>query len=205
MNEELAKFLIDESRPKKTMNYPMLHGFLFTIACSPEMVSVSEWMPFIFDQEDAQFKTKEEKERIEGEILDILRGIEESVNENKNSLPEFFQPAENIMENFDEDSYYAFWGRGFLFGHNVLSEMWNAYLPSEIRGQQTAFVNTLGFFSSKILAEQIRKASGNDNVALDVMAESILDNFELAMNGYASIAVTIRNAIDEYGAKHPDA
>jgi len=44
MNKTLAEFLVADGRPKKTKNYPELNGFLYAVACSPEMIEAEQWL-----------------------------------------------------------------------------------------------------------------------------------------------------------------
>ncbi|OGI47473.1 MAG: hypothetical protein A2637_03240 [Candidatus Muproteobacteria bacterium RIFCSPHIGHO2_01_FULL_65_16] len=36
--------------PGRTMRYCELAGFLFAVACSPELVQPSEWLPLVFNE-----------------------------------------------------------------------------------------------------------------------------------------------------------
>lgn len=51
--DALGAFLADPSRPAGTLSYHELQGFLFTLASSPELVPPSEWMPMVFDEQEA--------------------------------------------------------------------------------------------------------------------------------------------------------
>ncbi len=204
MNEALVKFLVDDDRPEKTMNYPMMHGFLFAIACSPEIIISSVWFPYIFNHFDPNYKNNNEKQKIENDINVVLKAIEEEISLDEIALPSVFQPTEEILDNFNEDAFHAHWGRGILFGHNILSEIWKTYLPEDLKEQQKFSLDTLTYFSNKVHAEKVCRATKIDDLGIDTMAETVLDNFELAMASYANIGTAIRHAIDEHGARHPN-
>jgi uncharacterized protein len=54
-NQSLTQFLTSPQRPEGTLNYQEVRGFLFAIACAPELIKPSEWLPMIFNEQDAQF------------------------------------------------------------------------------------------------------------------------------------------------------
>jgi len=205
MNEALVKFLVDDDRPAKTMNFPMMHGFLFAIACSPEIITSAAWFPYVFNHSDPNYKNEDERQSVESDIKAVLKAIEDQVSMGEIRLPPVFQAAEEILDNFEEDAFHAHWGRGVLFGHNILSEIWNTYLPEDARVQQKFSLDTLTYFSHKVHAEKVCKATDIDGLGIDTMAETVLDNFELAMASYANIGKAVRRAIDEHGAQHPNA
>jgi hypothetical protein len=43
----LGEFLSSGDRPERTLNLNELRGFLFAIACSPELIRPSEWLPLV--------------------------------------------------------------------------------------------------------------------------------------------------------------
>lgn len=204
MNEVFVTFLVADERPDKTMNYPMLHGFMFAIACSPELLPPSAWLPYVFNHSNPKYKNEEEQQSIEANIQVVLETIREQLSMNMVTLPPVFHPAEEMMDNFDEESFYAHWGRGLLMGHNVLSDIWDTYLPEEGKSQQKVCFNALTFFSSKAHAKKLCQAAKIDDLTIETMAETVVENFQLAMRNYANIAISVQKAIDDYGAKHPD-
>jgi len=55
----LKAFLADPARPAGTLRYHDLQGFFFTIACCPDLVSPSEWMPVVFADREAGYQSLE--------------------------------------------------------------------------------------------------------------------------------------------------
>lgn len=204
MNEMFVKFLVSDERPEKTMNYPMLHGFMFAIACSPELLPPASWLPYVFNHADPKYANEEEKQSIESDIHVVLETIRDQLAMNMVILPPVFHPAETIMENFDDDAFYANWAKGMLIGHNTLSDIWDVYLPEEGKAQLLISLNALTFFSSLQHATQLCDAIKMDDLTIETMAETVLENFQLAMRNYANIAISVQSAIDDYGVKHPD-
>lgn len=60
----LHDFLSLPQRPQDTMTYPQLAGFLFSMANAPEMILPSEWMPMVFNDQDARYDSQDEANRI---------------------------------------------------------------------------------------------------------------------------------------------
>jgi yecA family protein len=60
----LRSFLSSPQRAKGTMTYPQLAGFLFSMANAPEMIPPSEWIPIVFNDQDARYKTRGEAEGV---------------------------------------------------------------------------------------------------------------------------------------------
>lgn len=204
MNETFVKFLVSDERPENTMNYPMLHGFMFAIACSPELLPPSSWLPYVFNNTDPDYCDEAEEQMIEADIQTVLATIREQLSMNMVTLPPVFHLAEMVMDNFDDDAFYAHWGRGMLIGHNTLSDIWDVYLPEDGKEQQLICFNALTFFSSLSYAKKQCKAIEIESLTIETMAETVLENFHLAMKNYANIAMSVQKAIDDYGVKHPD-
>ena len=51
----LEAFLASRKRPEGTLLYYELEGFLFAVACSPDLVMPSEWTPLIFAEKEAGY------------------------------------------------------------------------------------------------------------------------------------------------------
>jgi hypothetical protein len=49
----LAHFLSSPKRPKDTLSYPQLAGFLFSLGNGPELIPPSEWIPLVFNLKTA--------------------------------------------------------------------------------------------------------------------------------------------------------
>lgn len=60
----LDRFLSSPQRPKDTLTYPQLAGFLFSLANGPEMIAPSEWIPMVFNDQEAEYETKDEAKQV---------------------------------------------------------------------------------------------------------------------------------------------
>jgi uncharacterized protein len=72
---DLTRFLADPLRPEGTLRFQEVQGFLFAVACSPELVPPSAWLPAISDEEDIRFEDEAEAQRIMGLIIGLYNGI----------------------------------------------------------------------------------------------------------------------------------
>lgn len=75
----LTEFLLDPTRPDDTLCFQELQGFLYAVACSPELVPPSAWLPAISDDEDIGFEDEAEAQRIMGLIIELYNGINDLV------------------------------------------------------------------------------------------------------------------------------
>ena len=198
MNRTLAEFLVADNRPKGTKNYPEVNGFLYAVACSPEVLTEAQWKPVIFDDQDPVFESQEERDLIEQGLRDELAQIEKSISEQKPVMAEYFRPDEEMMENFEEDSPIAHWGIGFLSGHQWLEELWAAYLPPDKVEELQHFIDTLSFFADKNKAVKLCQYQKIVDLSLDVYAETVIENFDAAGQAYAYYGLSIRQALQAH-------
>jgi len=198
MNRMLAEFLVADGRPEKTKNYPALNGFLYAVACSPEVIDEAKWLPMIFDGKKVNYKNEKQRQAIEQGLLDEFAQIEKKMQSRAPVLADYFRPSSELMENFDEDSPIAHWGAGFASGHDWLEQIWLAYVAEDQYKDLTTCVDLLTFFSDKPKAQKLCEAQGIEKLDLAVYAESVLDNFDAAAQGYAHFGLSIRAAIEAH-------
>ena len=198
MNRKLAEFLVADRRPEKTKNYPEVNGFLYAVACSPEMLTESQWLPEIFDDQDPVFESQKERDFIEQSLNDELHNIEQYIADQKPVLADYFRPDEEMMENFEEDSPISHWGVGFLNGHQWLEELWAAYLPPDKAEELQHFINTLSFFADKNKAVKLCQSQQITDLSLDVYAETVIEKFDAAAQAYAYYGLGIRQALQAH-------
>src|SRR5262245_59621840 len=127
----LKSFLDDPARPDGTLRYHELQGFLFAVACSPELVMPSEWLKAIFDDHDAVYQSMDEARTVLSEIMAVYNDINARVLEAPGTLPPDCRFRRATLANLDEDAPIAEWSRGFLQGHDWLEDVWTAHLGGE--------------------------------------------------------------------------
>ena len=60
LSKLLTPFLASPQRPGGTLTFHQLQGFLFAIACAPELIKPSEWLPLVFNEQEAGYANEEE-------------------------------------------------------------------------------------------------------------------------------------------------
>jgi uncharacterized protein len=68
--KDLMRLLSKVVDPEDVFNLEELHGFLFGLAITPELIKPSEWLPVVFGEEMMEFGNEEEG----GEMMMSLYG-----------------------------------------------------------------------------------------------------------------------------------
>jgi uncharacterized protein len=196
----LKAFLVDPARPKNTFSYHELQGFLFAIASSPELIRPAEWLPMIFDDQDACYASLDEAGVVLGEVMTLYNAINASAMSERPALPDDCTFRPTALGNFADDAPVALWSRGFLAGHDWLTELWDEYVPEEIDEEFGAALVALTFFSSKDLANGYRREFGLPGT-LSKAASEIVDLIPEAAAEYAQLGRTIDRARQELASQ----
>jgi len=85
----LKQFLASPQRPGDTMTYHELQGFLFAIACAPELIKPPEWMPLIFNEQEACYESMEEAQSVIQALMDLYNVINTQIFTGEVALPPF--------------------------------------------------------------------------------------------------------------------
>ena len=194
----LGAFLADSGRPAGTLSYHELQGFLFALASAPELVSPSEWMPMVFDEQEAGYATLEEAQAVIGELMALYNAVNAAVAEEPAAPPVDCVFRDDILANLDDAAPIAQWSRGFLRGHQWLEDVWESYIPEELDEQFGATLLTLSFFASRDLAEAFRKESAPPVPSLEALAETIRRVFPTAIAEYAHLGRSISRLLSEH-------
>ncbi|HFD88297.1 MAG TPA: YecA family protein [Gammaproteobacteria bacterium] len=197
MNIELAKFLAADERPENTMIYPELYGFLFAVCTAPEMTMPSDWIPLIFNNEEAGYADEAEASMVMAGIMAVYNEVNDGVVAAEPGLPGWLEVFVPAMENFADEAPLTYWARGFFIGYDWLSEVWEHCLLPEMGEEFRACLMVLSFFSGRELAEAFAKESGETPVAVENLAEVAADRLEMAMASYAYMGRSIYLALLE--------
>jgi uncharacterized protein len=192
----LKSFLSNPRRPGGTLRFHELHGFLFTIASSPETIQPSDWLPIISNDEDIGFENEMEAQRVLNLIMALYNQVNTSVLERSDAMPPGCRFQPDIDANFDGESSVSQWSRGFVLGHDWLSEVWDEYLPESMDEECGATVMALSFFGSRQLAEAFYAemdptASTAPGNSFEQFAETIRELFPAALSSYSHLGRTI--------------
>jgi uncharacterized protein len=207
--EILTNFLAASERPDGTMCFQELQGFLFAVACSPEIIPPSDWLPIVSNEKDFAFHDEAEAQSILELIIGINNSINATVAERSKEMPRHcvFQPE--IDDNFDEHAAISQWCRGFIMGHDWLTEVWDDYLPDEMDGDFGSTAIVLSFFASRRLADMYHLDSTTSprkrkpRVPFYEFAETIRGLFPDALSAYAHIGRSISEVLID--SREPEA
>ena len=194
----LTKFLESDDRPEGTLGYHELQGFLFTVCCSPQLITPSEWMPIIFNEQEAGYRNEAEAEIIVASILALYNTINEGVLEGGLTKPADLDVKDNALDNIGENTSLGQWCNGFFMGHDWLSDLWDTYIPEDLREELASCLMVLTAFSSEKLANAYYKEfAESSGKTIEDHAETLLALFDGAMNSYALIGRSIYTALNE--------
>ncbi len=202
----LAAFLADPTRPDSTPSYHAVQGLLFAIACAPEIILPSEWLPLIIDFEAGDAESAAPGEDELSDALERLLALYETINSavltGDYELPADCQFRAPMLANFDEDAPIAQWSRGFVLGYGYSQEVWENHLQNEIDSDFNLSFITLAFFASREAAERMALETASsaaegmsESLALDSFATKFSLLFSRALNSYAEIGLTVREAV----------
>jgi len=187
----LRNFLLHAARPAGTFSYHELQGFLFAMACSPEPVEPSEWLPVIFNDKPASFASEAEAQHILSELMTRYNEVNAAVLAGNPSLPDDCPVRPDAMANFDADAPLAAWSHGFLAGHDWLDESWDVELPQEMEDELNAILLTLTLFASRDVAERFQQEGDFGNETLENVAARAIEILPDAMASYAHMGRTV--------------
>jgi len=171
----LGEFLSAVQRPEGTMSYCECAGFLFTVACTPEMIPPSGWMSIIFNEQDAVYESIEEAQGILQSLTALYNELNRQVQESDVHLPPACNPRGNPMDNLEADAPLSQWSKGFMAGYGWLEEFWDKYTPEELSEEMGAQLMVLSFFTSRKLAQAYLDEGERKDKSLENMAAQMLD------------------------------
>ncbi|MGE0471604.1 MAG: UPF0149 family protein [Nitrospira sp.] len=186
----LANFLSSPKRPKDTLSYPQLAGFLFSLGNGPELIPPSEWIPLVFNDREALYETKDEAEQVLQAMMALYNDCIRERTGGSVALPPGCEIRPWPMDNLSADAPLSQWAQGFGMGYDYLAEVWDEYTPDELDEDFGALLMTLSFFTSLKLAEvyhQETKGKGS----LERFAQTVIEIFPDAMREYAHLGRAI--------------
>ena len=194
----LRDFLTSSQRPKGTMTYPQLAGFLFTMANGPELIPPSEWMPIVFDDQDANYETLAEAERVLQAMMSLYNDCGRKPADGLASLPPGCEIKLQPLDNLGAAAPLSQWARGFLTGHPYLEEIWSRFTPDELDEEMGTSMIVVTFFAYPSLAEAYHK-EGKGKTSLEHLAETVVMIFPDALIEYAHLGRSIFQVRREAG------
>ena len=199
----LRTFLSSPQRPKDTLTYPQLAGFLFSMANAPELIPPSEWLPIVFNDQDARYETRSEAEEVTQAMMALYNNCVRGRVKKKVSLPPGCEIRPQPMDNLGDDAPLSQWARGFMAGHTYLEDIWIDYTPDELDEEFGAILMVLTFFASPALADAFHK-EGKGKTSLEQLADTVVMIFPDALSEYAHLGWSIFQARREAGDLDPE-
>ena len=167
---------------------------MFAVVSAPDLVLPSEWIPAIFDADAPPFADEAEGVRFHHVIMALYNELNRDVQDATVHLPECIEVRRPAEANFAKDAPLMKWASGFAQGHDWLEEAWDVDLPQEVDDELGACLSALLFFIDPDFAKALLEESNQPASELPALAETLLDNFEGAMMGYAEIGRLIYQA-----------
>jgi uncharacterized protein len=191
----LKAFLARPSHPEGTLTLGELRGFLFALNSAPELVKPSDWIPFIFANEEPGFRDMEEAEEVMEALMDLYNDVNVSVLAEGPSLPPGCVFLDPPMANLEPEAPVSQWARGFSAGHMWLEEAWDRYLPEEMEEEMGAALAALAFFASPSMAEKMAAELPGADATVERLAEMFRRVFSDAVMEYAGMGRTIYETV----------
>ena len=197
MAARLSDFLGAPQRPEGTMSYCTCSGFLFAIACAPELIQPSEWMPLVFQEQNAAYDTLEEAREILTLLMALYNQVNQEVFAGAPALPANCAARGEATRNLDEDAPLGEWARGFIVGHQWLSELWEEYTPDALSEELGSLLMVLSFFANRQLAEAFYGEASADRGTFGQMCELMVRLLPDAQTDYARMGRSIATVLQE--------
>lgn len=128
---ELGDFLADPSIESTSMDLAMLDGYFAAIVIGPELVPVSEWLPWVWDHVDGVAEPMFAEASHANRVLSLIMRHYNAVVEAFNTDPAGFEPL--FMRGAEYGA--AEWSDGFLCGFQFDERAWSLLVV----GQPTWF------------------------------------------------------------------
>lgn len=199
----IRHFFDNPLRSSKTWSYPKAAGFLFAVACEPEMIEPEEWLELMLGGDGERPLSDEETESIIEALLSLHAWTQTGIREAKAALPPGCSIHGDAMANFDPASDLSQWSQGFMWGHDWAgAEEWLALTPDSADNEIGALLMTMSFFSSRKLAEAFHAEAAKKPGApsFDEMAAVMSTLLPGAVEDYGLLAFAVWQAVQEADA-----
>jgi len=181
----LKRFLASHQRPRETLSYNALAGFLFAISCAPDLIPMSEWLPLVFGGDEEGFENDEEAREILFCMMSFYNSVNDAALDDCRGLPPGCILSSNPMDNLLVNAPLSEWSKGFLRGYAFSREAWDVRLDDGKRTELDKALVVLTFFSRRELAENM--ASLVENTTLAELSTAMLGFFPGAIGTFANL------------------
>ena len=183
------------------MGYCELAGFLFALACAPELVRPSEWLPEVLGENLEAFGPLPDVRDAMNLVMGLYNHINREVLEGDPALPAGIAVRELAIENFGPEAPLGRWAQGYSSGQMWLEETWDAHVgnapDSADEGSLDEVLGTLmmvlGFFASRRFAKGCIE-EWEKPLPLESAAARMLEVFPEAMRELAALGRGLEDA-----------
>ncbi len=189
----LERALAPRAADAGALGYCELAGFLFAVACAPELVAPSEWLPVVLgeaaDAPDAETLAL---------LMRLYNAVKEGAYRREPTLPAGVAARDRVLQNFAPDAPLCRWSRGYAEGQDWLKDTWDALLPPAVEGEDDpeevlgALMTVLAFFGDRGFAEEMH----HDSRSAEPFREFAQQMLESHANAMFDLAVLGRNIAD---------
>lgn len=176
----------------RPLEYCEMVGFLFAVACAPELVRPTEWLPAVLGEEWEGFGNPDEVQHVLDLVTALYNRINLQVLERTPALPAGIVLRAEAMRNFGPEAPLGRWASGYADGQSWLEETWNRYRPAKPH-EAEAFDLALGrltivlaFFGNREFAEAAKRAIKHRG-PLEELASRMLEGLPDAMRELAQL------------------
>jgi yecA family protein len=202
--EALDALLASKVGEHGPMGYCEMAGFLFALACAPELVMPSEWIPEVLGENKAAFGSLAEARDMVNLVMGLYNHINREVLEGNPALPAGIAVREPAVDNFGPEAPLGRWAQGYSSGQMWLEETWDAHVgndPDAVdEGALDEVLGTLmmalGFFASRRFAEGCIE-EWEKPLPLETAAARMLEVFPDAMRELAALGRGLEEAARE--------
>ena len=126
--DALDAFLMSDASPENGMDISTLDGFLAAIILNPGIVLPSQWLPWVWDMEDAEdepaFRNMEEAQKITSFVMRHYNTVSASIGNDRFEPLLFELRQDDGSEFFDAEG----WCAGFMLGVSAFIDPWRPVL-----------------------------------------------------------------------------
>lgn len=191
----LEAFLARPDHPDDTLSFGKLMGFLFTLACAPDMVPPSEWLPVVFGGAEPSFEDEDEASEIMGILFGLYNEVNQAVSDMEGLLPEECALRDDPMANLEPDAPVSEWCSGFVLGHMWLEDSWDVPMGEENEQERDSCLAILSFFTSRDLAERFWREMAKPGKSFESTVATYHRLFPDALVSYAMLGRSIFQAL----------
>ncbi len=177
------------------LGYCELAGFFFALACAPELVKPSEWLPLALGEEAPE---PDEAHALLELVMALHNHINLQVAEREPRLPAGVEVRAQPIENFGPQAPLGRWAGGFAAGQLLVEEIWPPFVdeapdPEALDATLAGLNVALTFFTSRELARKwLKKMPGK--LTLEAGARRALDALPISMQALAELGRGLEEA-----------